>query len=392
MNIRINKKIIPLILTGGIILAGKKYHEETRILSYEEITNPKKIESVQYTDYELLSTEEFKKSLNEDSEKNYLIEYRTKEDDRLNRFFFSKDYILNCKTYIENKNNNFNMLEAIENGSIIINKVWQVKRKNVSSLDINEKFFNENLCNSFTLIRNDSKYPHAEIHYIKDDNNNIQVVYKYSKKEKEIDGFEYYSNREYLGPSYEKNMNRDNCQLNDFGIIAPYYYNNDATVIGQPYVHYELKYKEEKDCSFDEIKRMNIDRLYVNKNYKVENLEKIITDDNIYDCSVILYGIDKYTKMKRAFYITTKRNIINKKDKNIQEYINSDMVVEIKISYFEAKSKITKKISKNNMIIVNNNQIIFVNYNEKMKTYHVKINEQEYTTDMVKSLKRKANN
>lgn len=385
MNIRINKKIIPLILTGGIILAGKKYHEETRILSYEEITNPKKIESVQYTDYELLSTEEFKKSLNEDSEKNYLIEYRTKEDDRLNRYFFSKDYILNCKTYIENKNNNFNMLEAIENGSIIINKVWQVKRKNVSSLDINEKFFNENLCNSFTLIRNDSKYPNAEIHYIKDDNNNIQVVYKYSKKEKEIDGFEYYSNREYLGPSYEKNMNRDNCQLNDFSIKIPIN-NDDSLLLAQ--INPDLEYIEEKDMSFEELKKIKTNRLYFSKEYKIEKdeLQKIIDDDSIYDCSIILYRIDKETKT--LFYTTSKRNIKNCKDKKTEELLKDDAVVEVGIVYHESESEVTDELVGKSFIIVNDENIIFVKKNDEKNSYHVKVTGQTYTNNKVKELRK----
>ena len=377
MDIKINKKVVPLLLTGTIVLAGGKLYQNNKTLSYSEITNPKKIESIQYINYKSLSIEEFKKSLEDDSEKYYLIEYSTDEEKGLKRYYFSKDYIL------YNKNNN--VLEAIKNGTIIVNNVWEVKNENTENLDIDETFFNENLCNSFTIIRKDPNYPRAEIHYIEDEDGNFQLVYDYVKKEK-INGFTGYSHYEFLGPLYESNKNKDKCNLNDYAIIIPYYEKSPFII----QLENDLIYKEEKELSFNELKKLNVNLLYFNNESKIktDELQKIIDDDNIYDCSITLYRIDEYTKGKTSYYNTSKRRIQNSEDKAIEKYINSGSVIEVRITYHEIRTKITDEMIGKNFTIANDNEIIFVKYNKKTNTYHVKVTEKEYTKDKVKELRK----
>ena len=223
MNINIRGKAIPLLLTGSIILAGSKYYQDNRVLSYEDLTNPKNVASIGYYDYRKLSLDEFKKILetDTDNEQKFLIEYSIEGNNEVKRFLFSRDYILENPNYLrteELSKRSTNMLKAIEQGTIKIHGIWEEKWESTSSLDIEKTFLEENLCNQFNIKLKNKKYTDGQINVVRNNDGNFQFIYSYTKMYNDNNGIVI----EELGPEIEKTSNKDTCQLDDFAYLWTY--------------------------------------------------------------------------------------------------------------------------------------------------------------------------
>ena len=152
-------KSVTVYMLLTMLYKTRDIYDMNRLKGYKELTNPHLTIEIDYTDYKELNIEELEKDIRTNDENEYLIEFKIKGSTKSNRLLFTEDYIINNPNYLDTEDipiRDKNMLKDIKNGNIIVNKIWRKKREEVSYLNIEEEFKEENLSHEFTITRKDN--------------------------------------------------------------------------------------------------------------------------------------------------------------------------------------------------------------------------------------------
>ena len=134
-------KSVTVYMLLTMLYKTRDIYDMNRLKGYKELTNPHLTIEIDYTDYKELNIEELEKDIRTNDDNEYLIEFQIKGSTKSNRLLFTEDYIINNPNYLDTEDipkRDKNMLEAIKNGNIIVNKIWRKKREEVSYLNIEE--------------------------------------------------------------------------------------------------------------------------------------------------------------------------------------------------------------------------------------------------------------
>lgn len=392
MNINIRGKAIPLLLTGSIILAGSKYYQDNRVLSYEDLTNPKNVASIGYYDYRKLSLDEFKKILetDTDNEQKFLIEYSIEGNNEVKRFLFSRDYILENPNYLrteELSKRSTNMLKAIEQGTIKIHGIWEEKWESTSSLDIEKTFLEENLCNQFNIKLKNKKYTDGQINVVRNNDGNFQFIYSYTKMYNDNNGIVI----EELGPEIEKTSNKDTCQLDDFAYLWTYEDNVNPFINGTAMRKYNIKKTFEINVSFEDLKNIKHELIYVRRNIEVtkEELNKILNDDNIFDCNIYCFGEKSFYLESELLYKTTKRKFVANYEKEIKKIQENDKISKILVIVYESYPDVSDELNGKNILFEDDNAYKVAYPSKDGNSYTLEFLEKKYDQEYIEGIKEK---
>lgn len=392
MNINIRGKAIPLLLTGSIILAGSKYYQDNRVLSYEDLTNPKNVASIGYYDYRKLNLDEFKKILetDTDNEQNFLIEYSIEGNNEVKRFLFSRDYILENPNYLrteELSKRSTNMLKAIEQGTIKIHGIWEEKWESTSSLDIEGTFLEENLCNQFNIKLKNKKYTDGQINVVRNNDGNFQFIYSYTKMYNDNNGAVI----ENFGPEIEKTSNKDTCQLDDFAYLWPYEDNVNPLMNGTAIRKYNIKKTFEINVSFEDLKNIKHEHIYVRRNLEVtkEELNKILNDDNIFDCNIYFFGENSFYAKSELLYKTTKRKFVADYEKAIKKIQENDNISKISVIVYEICSEISDELNGKRILFEDDNTYKVAYPSKDGNSYTLEFLEKKYDQKYIEETKER---
>ena len=390
MNINIRGKAIPLLLTGSIILAGSKYYQDNRVLSYEDLTNPKNVASIGYYDYRKLSLDEFKKILetDTDNEQKFLIEYSIEGNNEVKRFLFSRDYILENPNYLrteELSKRSTNMLKAIEQGTIKIHGIWEEKWESTSYLDIEKTFLEENLCNQFNIKLKNKKITDGQINVVRNNDGNFQFIYSYTKNYNDNNGTVI----EELGPEIEKTSNKDTCQLDDFAYLWTYEDNVNPFMNGTAMRKNNIEKTFEINVSFEDLKNIKHELIYVRRNLEVtkEELNKILNDDNIFDCNIYCFGEKSFYLESELLYKTTKRKFVANYEKEIKKIQENDNISKILVIVYESCSEISDELNGKNILFEDDNAYKVAYPSKDGNSYRLEFLEKKYDQEYIEGIK-----
>ena len=383
-----NKKIFLKYVTGylssTLLCNAINIYDINRIKSYKELINPNMVKEIEYLDYKELNIEQLEKDIRTNDDNKYLIEFQIKGSNKLNRLLFTEDYILNNPNYLDTEDlpiRDKNMLEAIKNGNIIVNKVWRKKREQVSYINIEEKFKEENLQHEFMITGKSPNPRHSTIKFIEDENGNIHTYYTYTKNKQNGNDSEV----EFLGPTFDKVENLDEYTYNDYLMNLPVDYIKGIDLLDPPITY--MKEIGNTNYTFEQLQKLNIKRAYIHeeKNVSVEELKKLLHSNDIYDFS---FNINlKDSKINSYYYTITKREILKSDDLGIIDLIKEGKVESVNIWYEKGTSIIKNEMKEKLLYIFTENHLLVAEYSEEEKNYKVFIYEFEKDIDKVHDIK-----
>ena len=357
-------------------------YDMNRLKGYKELTNPHLTIEIDYTDYRELNIDELEKDIKNNDENEYLIEFKIKGSTKSNRLLFTEDYIINNPNYLDTEDipkRDKNMLEAIKSGNIIVNKIWRKKREEVSYLNIEEKFKEENLSHEFTITRKDSTCREATIKYLEDENGNIQTYCTYTKCNGE------YPIIECLGPTFDKVENLDEYRKDDYLMLLPVDYIKEIDKLNPPIKG--IKELGKTNFSFEQLQKLKIRRAYTQeeKNVSVEEFKKLLYSDEIFDFSSNIYL--KKPILDTNNYTSTKREILKIDTLGIMNLIKEGKVSSAKISLKKGTSKIKDEMKGKTLYIFTENHLFIAEYNKETGVYDTFTYEFENDIDKVNDIK-----
>lgn len=357
-------------------------YDMNRLKGYKELINPHLTIEIDYTDYRELNIDELEKDIKNNDENEYLIEFKIKGSTKSNRLLFTEDYIINNPNYLDTEDipiRDKNMLEAIKSGNIIVNKIWRKKREEVSYLNIEEKFKEENLSHEFTITRKDSTCREATIKYLEDKNGNIQTYCTYTKCNGE------YPIIECLGPTFDKVENLDEYRKDDYLMLLPVDYIKEIDKLNPPIKG--IKELGKTNFSFEQLQKLKIRRAYTQeeKNVSVEEFKNLLYSDEIFDFSSNIYL--KKPILDTNNYTSTKREILKIDTLGIMNLIKEGKVSSAKISLKKGTSKIKDEMKGKTLYIFTENHLFIAEYNKETGVYDTFTYEFENDIDKVNDIK-----
>ena len=387
INMKSKEKIILKYVTISMVLTtlykAKDIYDMNRLKGYKELTNPHLTIEIDYTDYKELNIEELEKDIRTNDENEYLIEFKIKGSNNLKRLLFTEEYILKNPNYLDTEDipiRDKNMLEAIKSGNIIVNKIWRKKREEVSYLNIEEKFKEENLSHEFTITRKDSTCREAKIKFLEDKNGDIKTYCKYTKCNGK------YPIIECLGPSFDKVENLDEYTKDDYLMILPVDYVEEIDALNP--TAEGIKELGKNNFSFEQLQKLNIRRAYIQeeKTVSVDEFKKLLYSDELFDFSSDIYL--KKPLLDTKYYTRTKREILKNDDLGIMNLIKEGKVSSINISLKKGTSIIRDNMKGKTLYIFTERYLLVAEYNEKIGVYDTFTYEFENDIDKVNDIKK----
>lgn len=382
-----NKKIFLKYVTGylstTLLCNVINMYNINRIKSYEELINPNIVKEIEYLDYKELNIEQLEKDIRTNDDNKYLIEFQIKGSNKLNRLLFTEDYILNNPNYLDTEDlpiRDKNMLEAIKKGNIIVSKVWRKKRERVSYTNIEEKFKEENLQHEFMITGKSPNPRHSTIKFIEDENGNIHTYCTYTKNKQNGNDSEV----EFLGPTFDKVENLDECTYNDYLMNLPVDYIKGIDLLDPPITY--MKEIGNTNYTFEQLQKLNIKRAYIHegKNVSAEEFKRLLYSNDIYDFS---FNINLKDSKINSYYTITKREILKSDDLGILDLIKAGKVESVNIWYEKGTSIIKNEMKEKLLYIFTENHLLVAEYSEEEKNYKVFIYEFEKDIDKVHDIK-----